>query len=163
MNTRRPDACSINPNNKMIALYKHPDIRALLDMLAAEAMLAFFGGLTRLGTTFQGLKELDLSQGVAVMSCEDYANMLWDGYQEHPQGHAALTQQSLPMGVRDLLRHLFPIKPGKLLPGLTLLHLRFVKVMTSTYNSGFTVLICVVDSVMRATPLSSHFRKGTSV
>ena len=135
----------------MIALYKHPDIRALLDTLAAEAMLAFFGGLTRLGTTFQGLKELDLSQGVAVMSCEDYANMLRDGYQEHPQGHAALTQQALPIGVRDLLRHLFPVRPGKLLPGLTLLHLRFVKVNTSMYSSGLTVLICVVVSVMPAT------------
>ncbi|KAL3153349.1 hypothetical protein ABBQ38_011689 [Trebouxia sp. C0009 RCD-2024] len=110
-------------------------------------MSAFFRGLTRLGNTYKELKELDLSQGVAVMSCEDYA-MRRDGYQVHPVGHAALTQQPLPISITDLLKHIFPMRLEKLLPGLTLLHLRFVKVMTSTYKSSRTALLCVADVVM---------------
>ena len=135
MKTRKPGTSTITPNNKLVALYKHPAIRRLLDTLATETMSAFFGGLTRLGNTYKGLKKLDLSQGVAVMSCENYANMRQDGYQVHPQGHAALTQQPPPISVKALLKHLFPIRPGKLLPGLTLLHLRFVKVTTSICRS----------------------------
>ena len=142
MKARRTDACSIEANNTLVALYKHADIRTLLDALAAETMCAFFGGLTRLGNTYKGLKELDLSRGVAVMSCEDYANMRRDGYQVHPQGHAALTQQALPISIKALLKHLFSFRAfGKaLIPGLTLLHLRLVKVITRTYSSpGQTV------------------------
>ena len=59
MKARRTDGCSIQPNNVLVALYKRADIRALLDALAAETMSAFFGGLTRLGNTNKGLKELD--------------------------------------------------------------------------------------------------------
>ncbi|KAL3153351.1 F-box/LRR-repeat protein 14 [Trebouxia sp. C0009 RCD-2024] len=138
MNTRWPGACSIKTNNKLVALYKHPDVRALLDALAAETMSAFFGGLTRLGNTYKGLTELDLSQGVAVMSCKDFANMWRDGYRVHPQGHAALTQQALPISIKALLRHLLPVKGGKLLPGLTLLHLRFVKVAPESIKLTFS-------------------------
>ena len=148
MKARRTDACSVECNNTLVVLYKHPDIRAVLDMLAAETMSAFFGGLTRLGNTYKGLKELDLSQGVAVMSREDYANMRRDGYQVHPQGHAALTQQALPISVEDLLKHLFPTSSGRLLPGLSLLHLRFVKVMTSTCRSDCPVVVNVVRGVV---------------
>ncbi|KAL3153347.1 hypothetical protein ABBQ38_011687 [Trebouxia sp. C0009 RCD-2024] len=141
MKATRTDACSINPNNTLVALYKHADIRALLDTLASEAMSTFFGGLTRLCNTYTALKELDLSQGVAVMSCEDYANMRRDGYQVHPQGHAALTQQALPISIKALVKHLFPHRgmTRKLLPSLTFLHLRFVKVMISIYNLGCIV------------------------
>ena len=142
MKTRQPGTSTITPNNKLVALYKHPAIQRLLDTLATETMSAFFGGLTRLGNTYKGLKKLDLSQGVAVMSCEDYANMRRDGYQVHPQGHAALTQQALPISIKALLKHLFSFRAfGKaLIPGLTLLYLRLVKVITRTYSSpGQTV------------------------
>lgn len=133
MKATRTDACNIKANNTLVTLYKHANIRALLDTLAAEAMSTFFGGLARLCNTYTALKELDLSQGVAVMSCEDYANMRRDGYQVHSQGHAALTQQALPISIKALFMHLFPSRPmaRKLMPSLTLLHLRFVKVMTS--------------------------------
>ena len=114
----------------LISLYRHADVRAILDTLAVDTMCAFFRGLTKLGTTYIGLKELDLSNGLAVMACEDYGNMWRDGYQVHPQGHAALTQQALPIGAADLFKHLFPsAKP--LLPELTLLHLKLVKVIIS--------------------------------
>ena len=116
----------------LITLYRHVDVRVLLDTLAADTIRALFQGLSRLGHTYVGLKELDLSNGLAVMSCEDYANMWRDGYQVHPQGRAALTRQTLPIDVADLLKHLFP-KGKPLLPGLTLLHLKLVKVMTSTH------------------------------
>ena len=118
----------------LISLFKHDDVRAILDTLAANTLRAFFHGLNRLGYTYIGLTELDLSNGVAVMSCEDYENIWrWDGCHVDPQGHAALTQQALPIGATDLFKHLFPIgKP--LLPGLTLLHLKLVKVMTGIYR-----------------------------
>ena len=50
-----------------------------------------------------------------------------DGYQVHPQGHAALTQQPLPISIKALLKHLFPFswEAEELLPGLTWLHLRY--------------------------------------
>ena len=115
----------------LINLYRHADVRAILDTLAANIMWALYRGLSKLGHTYIGLKELDLSDGLAVMSCEDYENMWRDGYQVHPQGHAALTQQALSTDVADLLQHLFP-RGMPLLPGLTLLHLKLAKVMTTT-------------------------------
>lgn len=132
MKPRRTDACSIKASNALVSLYKHADVRALLDTLAAETMSTFFRGLSRLGSSYIGLKELDLSHGLAVMSSQDYASMWLDGFQVHAQGHAALTQQALPIDITDLLKHLFPFRPGKLLPSLTLLHLRFAKVLICT-------------------------------
>ena len=100
------------------------------------------------------MKELDLSNGLAVMSCEDYENMWRDAYQVHPQGHAALTQQALPIDIKDLLQQLFPtVKP--LLPGLTILHLKLVKVMTRAHINllrrylGCTCYCAGASSVIR--------------
>lgn len=118
--------------NTLINLYRNDNVRSILDKLATDTLSTLFRGLSRLGHTYYGLKQLDLSHGLAVMSCEDYGNMWRDGYQVHPQGHAALTQQALPIDVKDLLKHLFPWAMP-LLPGLTLLHLKLVKVMISTH------------------------------
>ena len=40
--------------NTLIALYRHVDVRALLDTLAADTMCALFRGLSRLGLTYAG-------------------------------------------------------------------------------------------------------------
>lgn len=131
--SRADTRATSSARNTLINLYKNDNVRSILDKLALDTMCALFRGLGRLGHTYNGLKQLDLSNGLAVMSREDYGNMRRDGFQVHPQGHAALTQQALPIDVEDLLKHLFP-RAMPMLPGLTLLHLKLVKVMIGTHK-----------------------------
>lgn len=131
MKASRADDTETSARNALANVYKRSEVHTVLDMLAAETMHAFFQCLSSIGSAYLGLRELDLSGGLAIMSSKDFANMRRDGYHVHPQGHAALTQQALPIDIAALFTHLFPWTTP-LLPGLTLLHLKFVKVIFET-------------------------------
>ena len=114
--------------------YQLAEAQAVVESVAMEAMSRLYKGLYKLGVTYSMLQELDLSSSLAVMAADDYASLFQGSIPVHPQGHAALTQQALPISMGQLMQWLFP-KAQLLLPNLQLLHYQLVKV--SVMPGGF--------------------------
>ena len=110
------------PGSAMLpGLLERSEVQDLVAAAVTDITTTCFQGLRKLGIKYPNLRELDLSNSLAVLSTKDFAES------QSSHGHTVMTQQPLPVTVDHLLSALYPAS-GPSLPRLTLMHIRVAKV-----------------------------------
>ncbi len=122
-------AANCTSNKRAVnALLVHTETQAALMQIAADTMSLYVCQLGRLATSYPALSELDLSNSLAVLSVEDYAEIQQTSLYGHPQARAILAQQAVPIDVQRFLEMVLPHSQEFVLPCLTLLRIKLAKV-----------------------------------